>query len=225
MLQNIWYATHVINGRVRAVPPKVKFQKEEIIRTALQVAREKGIDAVTAREVAAALQVSPRPIFTYYDTMDQLRRDVYVLAKEQFRTYVEQGLADRIPFLGVWKQYLRFAQQEPELYRLLFLTRPGEVSGGAMQSMRYLQELVRDSVMRIYGMDAVTADCYSRDLWLVAFSFATLIVTDDCPYSFDEMIDVGSEISLSVCKAYKEIPGLPQGSIDKEAIFRELVRR
>ena len=193
------------------MPPKVKFQKEEIIRTALQVARAKGIDAVTAREVAAALQVSPRPIFTYYDTMDQLRRDVYVLAKEQFRTYVEQGL--------------RFAQQEPELYRLLFLTRPGEVSGGAMQSMRYLQELVRDSVMRIYGMDAVTADCYSRDLWLVAFSFATLIVTDDCPYSFDEMIDVGSEISLSVCKAYKEIPGLPQGSIDKEAIFRELVRR
>ena len=58
------------------MPPKVKFQKEEIVRAALKVVREQGIDAVTAREVAKELGVSPRPIFTYYDTMEQLRSDV-----------------------------------------------------------------------------------------------------------------------------------------------------
>ena len=39
------------------MPPRVKFQKEEIVTTALEIAREKGIDAVTAREVANALGV------------------------------------------------------------------------------------------------------------------------------------------------------------------------
>ena len=57
----------------------------------------------------------------------------------------------------------------------------------------------------------------------VAFSYATLIVTDDCPYTDDEMFAVGTEISLSICKAYKEIPGLPEGKFDKDKIFSELV--
>ena len=205
--------------------PKVKFQKEEIVDAALRVAREKGIDAVTAREVAAELRTSPRPIFTWFDTMDALKAEVFERAKGSYRDYIERGLAGPIPFLGVWQQYLRFAKEEPELYRLLFLTRSGSVSGGAMEAMRFSRELTRPSLMRIYNMDAAAADSYFRDLWLVSFSFATLIVTDDCPYTEEEMLAVGAEISLAVCKAYKEIPGLPEGSYDKDAIFRELVKK
>ena len=207
------------------MPPRVKFQKEEIVSAALNVARRKGVDAVTAREVAAELRVSPRPIFTWFDSMEQLKAEVYELAKRLYRDYIERGLAGPIPFLGVWQQYLAFARDEPELYRLLFLTRPDGVSGGATEALRFSQELARESLMRVYNMDAGTADCYFRDLWLVAFSFATLIVTDDCPYTDEEMLAVGTEISLAVCKAYKEIPGLPEGRFDRDAIFRELVKK
>ena len=77
--------------------------------------------------------------------------------------------------------------------------------------------------MRVYRMDARTADRYFRDLWLATFSFATLIVTDNCPYTEEEMLAVGAEISLAVCKAYKEIPGLPEGNYDKDTLFRDLV--
>ena len=79
--------------------------------------------------------------------------------------------------------------------------------------------------MRIYRMDAGTADRYFRDLWLVAFSFATLIVTDDCPYTDEEISAVFTEVSLSICKAFKEIPGLPRGDYDRDAIFTELVSK
>ena len=206
------------------MPPRVKFQKEEIVRAALDVAREKGIDAVTAREVAAALGVSTRPIFTWFSAMDELKAEVRERAKEHYREYIQRGLAGPIPFQGVWRQYLRFAKEEPELYRLLFLTRPDGGSGGAVEALRFSQDLARESVMRIYNMDAEAADSFFRDLWLAAFSFATLIVTDNCPYTEEEMLAVGAEISLAVCKAYKEIPGLPRGEFDKEALFRELVK-
>lgn len=205
--------------------PKVKFQKEEIVGAALNVARHRGIDAVTAQGVASELHVSVGPIFTWFDTMDQLRGEVFLRAKDIYRDYIERGLAGPIPFLGVGQQYLRFAHEEPELYKLLFLTRPGNVSGGAMEALRFSQDLSRGSVMRIYNMDAHTADCYFRDLWLVVFSFATLIVTDDCPYTDEEMSAVLSEVSLSICKAYKEVPGLAEGKFDKDAIFRELVKK
>lgn len=207
------------------MPPKVKFQREAIVDAAVNVARQKGIDAVTAREVAQELGVSTRPIFSWFDTMDDLKAEVFQSAKALYRAYVERGLAEKIPFHGVWEQYLRFAMDEPQLYRLLFLKRPDNVAGGAMEALRFSQDLARDSIMRVYNMDARAADSYFRDIWLVAFSYATLIVTDDCPYTIEEMLAVGAEISLSICKAYKEVPGLPEGNYDRDAIFSELVKK
>ena len=207
------------------MPPKTKYTKEEIVRAALKAASLHGIGAVTAREVAKELGVSTRPIFTYYESMDQLRLDVYEAAKEVYREYVLRGLREPVPFLGIGHQYIRFAREEPELYKLLFLTGPEKGHGGAMEALRLSQDLARESLMRIYHMDARQADGYFRDLWLVVFSFATMIVTDDCPYTDEEMSAVLTEISLSVCKAYKEIPGLPEGHFDKDAVFRELVNK
>lgn len=207
------------------MPPKVKFQREEIVSAALGVVRSKGIDKLTAREVAAVLNVSTRPIFTYYASMDELRHDVYEAAREIHRRHIEAGLQEEIPFLGVGLQYLAFAREDPELYRLLYLTKPDGVTGGAAASLKMAQDLVRESIMRIYHVDAFTADCYYRDLWLVVFSFATLIVTDECPYTDAEMSAILTEVSLSLCKAFKEIPGLPRGEFDRDAIFRGLVEQ
>ena len=207
------------------MPPKVKYQKEEIIRAALKVASLRGIESVTAREVARELKVSTRPIFTYYETMEQLRQDVFETAKKEYREYILRGLAEPVPFLGIGRQFIRFARKEPELYKLLFLTGPGRESGGATEAFRLSREMARESLMRIYHMDAFQADCYFRDLWLVAFSFATLIVTNDCPYTDEEISAVLTEISLSVCKAYKEIPGLAEGRFDRDIIFTELVNQ
>ena len=52
------------------MPPKPKFTKEEIVTAALNITREKGIDAVTAREIAAKLGSSARPIFTVFRNMN-----------------------------------------------------------------------------------------------------------------------------------------------------------
>ena len=206
------------------MPPKVKYQKEEIIAAALALVREEGAGALTARKMAAKLGASTRPLFSGFESMEDLRRTVYDRAKEVYRGYVERGLAGPIPFFGVWQQYLRFAREEKELYRLLFLTPPVRSTGGALEAMAYSRDLARPSLMRIYRMNEREADSFFRDLWLVAFSFATLIVTDNCPYTDEEMLAVGTEISLSVCKAYKEVPGLPEGNFDRDAIFRELVK-
>lgn len=207
------------------MPPRTKFSKEEIVQAAVRITRKKGIDGLTARELGAELGVSSRPIFTWFDSMEQLKAAVHEQAMGRYRQYVEDGLTGPVPFLGVGMQYIRFAREEPELYKVLFLSKPGGADGGAMDSLAFSQDLVRDSLMSIYNMDGKTADKYFRDLWLVAFSFATLIVTDDCPYTDGEMQSIFTEISLAVCKAYKEVPGLSEGTFDRDAVFRELVRK
>jgi AcrR family transcriptional regulator len=206
------------------MPPRVKFTKEEIVEAALRVTREGGIDSLTARSLAAELGASTRPMFTYFETVDELKHEVHEAAKDVYKTYIERGLAEPVPFLGVGQNTISFAREEPELFRLLFLQKPDGADGGAAEALAFSQDLVRDSIMGIYKMDAYEADCYYRNLWLIAFSFCAMIAAGECPYTDEQMSAMFTEVSLAVCKAYKDIPGLPRGDYDRDAIFRELTK-
>lgn len=204
--------------------PKVKFTREEFAQAGLNVVRKKGFASLTAQALAEELKSSTRPIFTCFGTMEELKKEVYAAAEAVYKGYEEIGLKHPIPFLGTGLQYIRFAKEEPELYRLLFLT-PGTGFGGAMSSMAHLQNMVREPLMRIYKLDAKTADFYFRELWLVVHSLATLIVTGDCPYSDEEISQILTGFSVSICKSIKEIPGFVDGTFDRDATFRALVSR
>ena len=203
--------------------PKNKFTKEEMVAAALQVVRTKGIDGLTAKTMADALGTSTQPIFTAFGSMDTVRQEVCAAAVRVYDQYTNAGLQEKIPFFGVGMQYIRFAREEPELYRLLFLTQKQVPSYGAMDAMLHLQERVRPTLVQIYRITPEEADVYFRDLWLVVHSLATLIVTGDCPYSDREIGSILTGFSLSICKAIKEVPGFAAGTFDRDAAFRALV--
>lgn len=203
--------------------PKNKFTKEEMVAAALRVVREKGIAGLTAKTMADALGTSTQPVFTCFGSMDGVRQEVYAAALRAYKDYAGAGLREEIPFLGVGMQYIRFAREEPELYRLLFLTQGQEQESLAVRSMRHLQELVRPSLMDIYRITAEEADVYFRDMWLAAHSISTLIVTGGCPYSDREIGQILTGFSVGICKAIKEIPGFASGSYDRDAVFQALV--
>ena len=203
--------------------PKNKFTKEEMVAAALQVVRTKGIEGLTAKTMADALGTSTQPIFTAFGSMDTVRQEVCAAAVRVYDRYTNAGLQEEIPFFGVGMQYIRFAREEPELYRLLFLTRAQGQGWSAMQSMKHLQTLVRPTLMEIYQITELEADLYFRDLWFVVHSLSTLIVTGDCPYSDQEIGQVLTGVSISICKSIKEITGFAAGTFDSDAAFRALV--
>ena len=203
------------------MPPKAKFTRQEIVEAAVDIARRAPLEAVTAQELASVLGTSTRPVFTYFRTLEEVRAAVVEEAGRIYGRYVERGLSMNPPFKGYGMETIRFAREEPELYRLLFLTRAREYS--AMDSMRHLQTLVRSTLMEVYHVTAEEADFYFRDLWLVVHSLATLIVTGDCPYSDAELAGILTGFSLSIFKSIREIPGFAAGTFDRDAAFRALV--
>ena len=203
--------------------PKNKFTKEEMTAAALRVVRTRGIDGLTAKTMADALGTSTQPVFTCFGSMDGVRQAVYAAAVRVYDGYTNAGLHEKIPFYGVGMQYIRFAREEPELYRLLFLTRTQEQACSAMQSMRHLQALVRPTLMDIYRITAEEADLYFRDLWLVVHSLSTLIVTGDCPYSDQEIGGILTGFSISIFRSIKAVPGFASGAFDRDAAFRALL--
>ena len=204
--------------------PKNKFTRAEMVEAALRVVRKKGIDALTAKALAEELGTSTQPVFTCFGTMDALKKEVRAAAERVYDGYAAQGLRQQIPFLGFGKQYIRFAREEPELYRLLFLTKMDETCQ-ALASMTHSLDLVRPSLEQTYQISSRDADRYFRDLWLAVHSLATLIVTGGCPYSDREIEQILTDFSVSLCKAIKELPGFTAGTFDRDAVFRSLTEK
>jgi AcrR family transcriptional regulator len=66
------------------MPPKVKVTKEDIIQASVELVRKKGTDAINARTIASALNGSTQPIFSNFESMEELRgRKSLVLKKEK----------------------------------------------------------------------------------------------------------------------------------------------
>lgn len=205
--------------------PKTKFTKKEMIEAAMRVVRNKGINGLTAKTMADELGTSTQPVFTAFGSMDTVKQEVYEAAVHIYDSYTKAGLEREIPFLGVGMQYIRFAKEEPELYRMLFLTQTPEQGCSAIKAMEHLQKLVRPTLMDIYHISTEEADLYFRDLWLAAHSLSTLIVSGDCPYSDREIGQILAGISISICKSIKEIPGFAAGTFDRDAVFQTLISK
>ena len=194
-----------------------------MVQAALRVVQNRGADGLTAKTMAEELGTSTQPIFTGFGSMDGVKKEVYMAAVRVYERYADAGLKEKIPFFGVGMQYIRFAKEEPELYRLLFLT-PQDPKFGTMGAMYRLQEMVRPTLIRIYRITAEEADRYFRDLWLVVHSLATLIVTGGCTYSDQEIGQILTGFSVSICKSIKEIPGFADDSFERDAVFEALIK-
>ena len=103
------------------MPPKAKFTREEIIDAAFQLAREKGVEAVVAREVGKRLGTSSSPIFTAFRNMEELHTEVKKAAMKKFETYVQDALNYSPVFKYVGLRMIRFAIEEPKLFQILYM--------------------------------------------------------------------------------------------------------
>lgn len=64
------------------MPPKFRFTKEEITDAAVVLVREKGMESLTARELASRLGASAKPIFGQFGSMREVRASVIARASQ-----------------------------------------------------------------------------------------------------------------------------------------------
>lgn len=105
------------------MPPKTKITKEMILHKVLSLTRSSGFEAVNARSIANTLQCSTRPIFTCYKNMEELKKDFLAFAYGYYEQYVADYESSRhvSPHLLLPLSYIQFAQEESQLFKLLFL--------------------------------------------------------------------------------------------------------
>jgi AcrR family transcriptional regulator len=58
------------------MPSKFKFEKEEIVRSAVEIVRQHGWNGLSARSIAKELNASTKPIYGYFKSMAVLEEAV-----------------------------------------------------------------------------------------------------------------------------------------------------
>lgn len=175
--------------RTGGMPPKPKFTKDEIIRCALDIVREKGIDRLTARELGAALGSSARPIFTLYESMDDLVKDVRCAAMSLFEDHVNPKACDIPIFKQIGMGMIGFGLNEPRLYNFLFMRELGENESFDALSLSLGGMFGRsvDALRADYGLSGSQAVRIFENVWIYTFGIGALCACGACKFSFDEL--------------------------------------
>ena len=101
---------------------KETITKGEILNAAFEMARQEGFAQVSARTLAAKVGCSTQPIFRVYKNMEELGGELYDKAVTFFDDYYKNfpKISDT-PFVNMGLAYIRFAQEEQQLFKLLFM--------------------------------------------------------------------------------------------------------
>lgn len=187
------------------MPPKAKFSREEIVEAALEIVRTEGFDALTSRTLGAKLGSSARPVFTVFQSMEEVQQAVTDAAKMLYREYVQRGLLENPAFKGVGTQYILFSINEPKLFQLLFMTENKQVPylSNVLPLIDESYEQILLSVRNGYGLDEACAERLYHHLWIYTHGIATLCATGMCRFTGEEISGMMTEVFIGLFKNMK----------------------
>ena len=200
MFKNARFEMNVLDGKegTNRMPPKPKFTKEELVRAALELAREGGLELVVARNLGKKLNTAPSTIFTHFDSVEEIRHAVIEAARELYNGYVEEGLNMVPPMKGFAVQYIRFAMEESNLYSVLFMNK--------REGFKYVDFIVNEGhyerILSVAKNDFLLnreqAEFLYHNMWAYAHGIAVMSATGVCNFSLEEI----SQMLGMACRSF-----------------------
>lgn len=187
------------------MPPKKKYEREQIVSAAVEIVRTEGIKALSTRSLAKKMGSSACPIFTVFENMDEVTNVTIKEVRKIYDKYIREGLQDSQAFKGVGEQYIRFAIDEPKLFQLLFMSEQREMPT-ADSVLPIIDENYNEillSVERGYGLNEDDALRLYRHLWIYSHGIAVLCATKMCFFTQETVSELLKDEFIGMLKKIK----------------------
>ena len=203
------------------MPPKAKFTKEQITKAALCVVSEKGAQALTAKELGAALGTSTTPIFTVFNSMQEVQDAVILAAMERFEEYAHKAAHLGPVFKQIGMQMILFAKEEPKLYQLIFMSSISEAQtfDDIYAHLGSLADECLNVLQKDYDLSKADAKTLFEHVWIHTFGIGALCATGMCDFSHEQIAEMLTQDFTAMMMLMKS--GKPsQESISGENLYR-----
>ena len=173
--------TYVIVLRETSMPKKPTTTKEAMIDGAFRLIREQGHEALTVRNLASFLGCSTQPIMYQFPDTEILKDLTYQKADAFHSEYILT--AGDLLEIGI--RYIRFAEEEPQLFRFLFQS--GRFSGLSLEDLIRAPEAadVLAAVRTEEDLTTEEATAFFEPLVAVVHGYASLIANNGMIYDPD----------------------------------------
>lgn len=180
------------------MPRKPKYTKEQLIDAALAITREEGFSEVCARTLGERLGTAPATVFTHYDSVEEIREATRKAAHKIYCDYIDKGLSDPLPFKGCGMQFVRFAVNEPNLFKIIFMK---EFTGGVYDD--YLvsegnQEKFIGAIIKTFNLPHDKAEFMYRNMLMYAHGMASMIATGGITFTEEQISTMLSDMCRSI---------------------------
>ena len=190
------------------MPPKPKITKEMIVDAAFEIARKTGAENINARTVAERLECSTQPIMYHFATIEELKKAAYAKADRYHSEYLMHiESPHKGVMLGIGLNYIRFAIEEPHLFRFLFQS--NFFAGTTLLEMIDAKELapVLSAMQGAVGGSIEQVKEIFITVFLFAHGYASIIANNSLEYD-EELIKSHLE------RAYRGAVSAVQEEID-----------
>lgn len=174
------------------MPPKIKISKERVIEAAISLVRSGGAEAINARTLAATLDCSTQPIFSNFETMDDLQKAVLERAHNVYMDFLKkEAEGKQYPeYKAFGMAYIRFAKEEKELFKLLFMC---DRRSSPLPSTEDFEVSV-EIIMKNVGLSRERATLMHLETWTSVHGIATMFATSFLELDWDLVSRMLSDI-------------------------------
>lgn len=177
------------------MPPKPKFTREEIVAAALELVSKNGIESLTARELSQYLGSSARPIFTVFNSMEEVAQAVREAAMDKYEEFVSKALDYFPEFKKYGMQMIAFSKQEPKLFQLLFMTENNSAKSfeDVFPILGKTAKTCIEIIERDYKLEPDMAMLLFEHAWIHSFGICVMCAMGTCRFTDDEISEMLSD--------------------------------
>lgn len=183
------------------MPPKVKITKESIIDAAIGIVKNSGVESLNARNIAAVLECSTQPIFSNFETMEDLKFAVAENANELYKEYIKNEVSkgEYPEYKASGIAYIRFAKEQKELFKLLFMCdRQDRTIPKDSENFIDMAEILQNKV----GLHKDSATLFHLEMWVYVHGIATMFATDFLDLEWELISKMMSDCYQGLKKQY-----------------------
>ncbi len=185
------------------MPPIKKFQKEDIIKVAYEIVREEGLDSINARRIAKELRCSVQPIFHNFESMDELKKEVYEKIYSKYKEYMHKGsIAKDKPYKQIGLSYIKFARDYPEFFKIIFMQKTTLNAENFVTTDSVGDEVIKAG-QKLTGLSYEEQKKFHIKVWIFTHGIACLVATNTVKFTDEEIDRILGDTVVEMFKGYK----------------------
>lgn len=164
--------------------------------------REKGIDSVSARNIAKELGCSICPIFSCFENMEVLKEELLKKMHELYDSFISEGIKNSEKrFKGSGLAYIKFAKENKNYFKALFMGKNNFSIDTLVKGEE--NEKINKIICESSGLNKEDAFKLHKYNWIFVHGIAVMLATDYADFSDEEISEMLTEEYIALLDKFK----------------------